>query len=117
METVGFGIYGTTDRQYTSLISFGGFYGRSEVFGESGYTSNTTPLFTQTHEAAFQESFVAETCTGFRRYSSERLPDVLEAALLLPSPTLLIQGVRWVTVQSLPGSNPDFFRRWNWVSH
>lgn len=57
VETVGFGIYGTTDRQYTSLISFGGFYGRSEVFGESGYTSNTTPLFTQTHEVAFQGQY------------------------------------------------------------
>ena len=27
VETVGFGIYGTTDRQYTSLISFGGSTG------------------------------------------------------------------------------------------
>ena len=36
------------------MISFGGFYGRSELFGESGYTSNALPLFTRTNGGALQ---------------------------------------------------------------
>lgn len=54
IQRVSFNIYGNTDRQYTSLISFGSFYGRSELFGESGYTSNALPLFTQTNGGALQ---------------------------------------------------------------
>lgn len=54
IQKVSFNIYGNTDRQYTSLISFGGFYGRSELFGESGYTSNAFPLFTQTNGGTLQ---------------------------------------------------------------
>ena len=54
LETVYFKIYGNTDRQYSSLISFGGFYGRKELFGESGYTSDSRPLFTQKHGGALQ---------------------------------------------------------------
>lgn len=54
LETLFFKVYGNTDRQYFSLISFGGFYGRTELFGESGYTSETTPLFTQKHGGALQ---------------------------------------------------------------
>lgn len=54
IQRVSFNIYGNTDRQYTSLISFGGFYGRSELFGESGYTSNALPLFTRTNGGALQ---------------------------------------------------------------
>ncbi|MBM6865482.1 hypothetical protein H6A66_09920 [Bacteroides caecigallinarum] len=54
IQRVSFKIYGNTDRQYTSLISFGGFYGRSELFGESGYTSNSLPLFTQTNGGTLQ---------------------------------------------------------------
>lgn len=54
IQRVSFKIYGNTDRQYTSLISFGAFYGRSELFGESGYTSDAQPLFTQTQGGTFQ---------------------------------------------------------------
>lgn len=54
IEKIALNIYGNTDRQYTSLISFGGFYGRSEVFGESGYTSDALPLFTQSHSGSGQ---------------------------------------------------------------
>lgn len=54
IQRVSFNIYGNTDRQYTSLINFGGFYGRSELFGESGYTSNALPLFTHTNGGALQ---------------------------------------------------------------
>ena len=56
-ESVGFGVYGNTDRQYYTLISYGGFFGRKEAFGESGYTSETTPLFTQSHGGALQALF------------------------------------------------------------
>ena len=46
-EGIVFNTYGTTDRQYHSLISYGAFYGRRELFGESGFTDKGTdhPLF------------------------------------------------------------------------
>lgn len=53
-ESISFDVYGNTDRQYYTLIDFGGFFGRKEAFGESGYTADSTPLFTQTHGGAFQ---------------------------------------------------------------
>ena len=56
-ESVGFNVYGNTDRQYYTLISFGSFFGRKEAFGESGYTSESTPLFTQSHGGALQALF------------------------------------------------------------
>ena len=56
-ESVGFGVYGNTDRQYYTLINYGGFIGRKEAFGESGYTSDTTPLFTQSHGGGVQLLF------------------------------------------------------------
>jgi hypothetical protein len=42
VENLTFKTYGTTDRQYTSLVSFGGFFGRTELFGEDGYTDGTS---------------------------------------------------------------------------
>jgi hypothetical protein len=57
-EDVVFGVYGNTDRQYTSLISFGGFFGRTEPYGNSGtgYTigSSSNPLFNAWQGAAVQ---------------------------------------------------------------
>ena len=53
-QSVEFGIYGNTDRQYTTLIDFGGFFGRNEIFSESGYTADSTPLFTESHGGALQ---------------------------------------------------------------
>jgi hypothetical protein len=44
IESVSFNVYGNTDRQYLSLIDFGAFYGRSELFGDYGYTGSTNPL-------------------------------------------------------------------------
>ena len=48
-EDIVFGAYGNTDRQYRSLISFGGFFGRLEMYSDSGtgYTigSSSNPLF------------------------------------------------------------------------
>ena len=53
-ESIGFDVYGNTELQYYTLIDYGAFFGRKEAFGESGYTSETTPLFTQSHGGAFQ---------------------------------------------------------------
>lgn len=46
-ESLNFGIYGTADRTYRTLISYGAFMGRTEAFGESGYTekSRDIPFF------------------------------------------------------------------------
>lgn len=43
IESLSFKIFGNTDRQYLSLISYGSFYGRTELFGDYGYTSNQNP--------------------------------------------------------------------------
>jgi hypothetical protein len=54
-EDVTFGIYGNTDRQYTSLVSFGGFFGRTELYSDgSGYTLDASPLFNEYRGAAVQ---------------------------------------------------------------
>ena len=53
-EAIEFKTYGNKDIQYYSLISFGNYYGSREAFGESGYTNEHTPLFTQTHGGALQ---------------------------------------------------------------
>jgi hypothetical protein len=42
VESIEFRMYGTTDKQYNSLVSFGSFYGRTELFGENGYTDKST---------------------------------------------------------------------------
>lgn len=53
-EAVSFATYGNKDIQYYSLISYGNFYGMKEAFGESGYTSDKTPLFTEYQGASLQ---------------------------------------------------------------
>lgn len=54
-ESLEFSIYGLTGNQQTSLISYGGFFGKTEQFGESGYTSSSEkPLFEKYHGAALQ---------------------------------------------------------------
>jgi hypothetical protein len=54
-EDIEFGVYGNTDRLYTSLVSFGGFFGRTERFDDGpGYTLDTHPLFNTYHGAAAQ---------------------------------------------------------------
>ena len=60
-ESIAFGVYGNTDRQYYTFIDFGGFLGRKEAFGESGYTANSTPLFTQSHGGALQAHLMLGT--------------------------------------------------------
>ncbi|MDR3236593.1 MAG: hypothetical protein LBT48_07740 [Prevotellaceae bacterium] len=47
IEGITFAVYGNTDRQYTSLINFGMFYGRTELFSTSasvGYTNSSGML-------------------------------------------------------------------------
>lgn len=55
-EGVDFDTYGTTDKTYTSLISFGAFFGQTEVFGGNGYTKGNEekPLFDEYHGGALQ---------------------------------------------------------------
>lgn len=55
-ETLQLDLYGKTDRQYYSLVSYGGFFGKSELFSDSGYTKEgeNKPLFEQHHVASLQ---------------------------------------------------------------
>jgi hypothetical protein len=60
VEEIGFEMYGTTDRRYISLISFGAFYGRAEEFGSSSsYTDpdNSNPAVGEWHGASLQLTF------------------------------------------------------------
>lgn len=55
IESIGFDVAGNTDRQYLSLISYGSFYGRTELFDQYGYTSNNiSPLKDIRQGAAMQ---------------------------------------------------------------
>ncbi|MDR0419568.1 MAG: hypothetical protein LBH34_05095 [Prevotellaceae bacterium] len=37
--------HGNIDKQYNSMVNFGAFYGRNELFSEHGYTSENNPSF------------------------------------------------------------------------
>jgi hypothetical protein len=56
VEGVEFKTYGTTDRQYFSLISYGAFFGKTEMAGETGYTSEgeDNPMYDRFHGASLQ---------------------------------------------------------------
>ena len=56
IEGVQFSMYGNTDKQYTSMINYGAFYGGTELFGETGYTTkdNNNPLFNEYNGASLQ---------------------------------------------------------------
>lgn len=56
VEGVTFNKYGSSDQQFLSLIDYGAFYGKGEVFGETGYTAKgvETPLFDKYHGASLQ---------------------------------------------------------------
>ena len=56
IEGVAFNIYGTTDQQYFSLINYGAFSGKQELFDTSGYTvkSTTYPFVENTHHVGLQ---------------------------------------------------------------
>ncbi|MDR0699213.1 MAG: hypothetical protein LBG28_08365 [Tannerella sp.] len=54
VEGVEFKVYGTTDKQYYSLISYGAFYGKTELFGETGYTSEDSPMYNSFNGGSLQ---------------------------------------------------------------
>jgi hypothetical protein len=56
VEDLRFKTYGTTDRKYTSLISFGNFFGKNELFGGDGYTDsdNSNPIVNNFNGASLQ---------------------------------------------------------------
>jgi hypothetical protein len=58
VEGLSFKLYGTSDRQYVSLISFGAFYGKAELFGGNGYTdpNNGSPAVDSRHGGSLQAS-------------------------------------------------------------
>lgn len=55
-ETLLLSTYGTQDKTFVSLLNYGGFMGKQEVFGEVGYTkeNETKPLFDEYHGATMQ---------------------------------------------------------------
>ena len=56
LESFYYQVYGTTDKVYYYLVDYGGFFGQRELFGERGYTTQTTtvPLLTTYHGGALQ---------------------------------------------------------------
>ncbi|MEG2179205.1 MAG: hypothetical protein RRZ66_01465 [Bacteroidales bacterium] len=56
IEGIKFNLYGTTDRQYFTLVDFGAFYGKQELFDTNGYTTKgeNTPYVEQIHKAGWQ---------------------------------------------------------------
>lgn len=58
-ETLQLSIYGTQDKTYSSLLSYGAFFGKQEVFGDVGYTkeNENKPLFETYHGGALQVSW------------------------------------------------------------
>ena len=58
-ETLRFSIYGNADLVYKSIINYGAFFGKEEIFGEKGYTEQNRemPLFNKYHGAGIQMSW------------------------------------------------------------
>ncbi|MDR0573015.1 MAG: hypothetical protein LBG96_03115 [Tannerella sp.] len=56
VEGVEFKTYGTSDKRYTSLVSYGAFFGKTEQFGETGYTTSgeNNPMYNNFHGASLQ---------------------------------------------------------------
>ena len=68
-------IYGKTDQVYVSLLDYGAFFGKREVFGENGYTkeNETKPLFDEYHGGALQLDWrIAPRITFFNEFSVRR---------------------------------------------
>jgi len=57
-ETVSYKTYGTTDRDYKSLISYAAFTGEVETFGQNGFTGSSfeKPYFDESHGLGAQLS-------------------------------------------------------------
>jgi hypothetical protein len=54
VEGLKFDMYGTNEKQYFSLINYGAFFGKTEMFGSDGYTDkdNEKPMFNEFHGAS-----------------------------------------------------------------
>ncbi|MDR0559077.1 MAG: hypothetical protein LBG92_02840 [Prevotellaceae bacterium] len=67
VEGVQFKMYGTTDRRYVSLVSYGLFYGRAEQFGDSGYTDpdHQNPAVDEWNGGSLQIAFGAGDRAAF----------------------------------------------------
>ena len=71
VESIKFQRFGTTDLLYSNLIDFGAFYGRTQLFGESGYTrTEKTPVFNQFQGVALQLKWnIRSNLTLFNEFS------------------------------------------------
>lgn len=65
-ESVMFGVYGNTDQLYYTLVSYGAFYGKREVAGDTGYTSvnDEKPLFDEYHGGSVQVNHALSSRVG-----------------------------------------------------
>lgn len=55
-ESLQLSVYGTTDRKYSSLLSYGALFGKIEILSDSGYTKEdeNKPLFDTYHGGSLQ---------------------------------------------------------------
>lgn len=58
-ESLLLSMYGTTDKLYYTLVDYGAFFGKRELFGDTGYTkeNETKPLFDSYHGGSLQFSW------------------------------------------------------------
>jgi hypothetical protein len=74
VESMQIKMYGTTDRVYYSLVSFGAFYGRSEIYGTGGYTDkdNNNPMVNSFNGVALQLNLrLSSQWTWFNEFSCQ----------------------------------------------
>ncbi|MGL4520262.1 MAG: DUF6850 family outer membrane beta-barrel protein [Phocaeicola sp.] len=71
IETLSFNTYGTTDQQFMSLINWGAFSGKQELFDNYGYTAKgaNTPFVEQNHQLGIQVAWhIAPRLTLFNEW-------------------------------------------------
>lgn len=54
IESLKFEVHGNTDKQYLVFLNYGNFYGRTELFGEAGYSEEKRPLVNNTNKTSLQ---------------------------------------------------------------
>ena len=67
-ETLLLSMYGTTDKLYYTLVDYGAFFGKRELFSDVGYTkeNETKPLFDSYHGGSLQFSWhIGNNCEWF----------------------------------------------------
>ena len=57
VESIDLNTYGTTDKRYYTIVSYGSFYGKREEFGDAGMTDDKRPLAATFHGASLQLNF------------------------------------------------------------